>query len=221
MSRAVRAPTPLARLRRLGAFGLVFLGSIAVVAAANAEEVDGIAEVLRLRPGTRVADVGAGDGEWSVGLARAVGPTGHVYATEIADEELAEIRERVAAEELANVTVLRGGQTDTGLPPGCCDALLLRMVYHHFTHPREMLRSLAEALRPEGRMAVIDIVPQRNWRHLDGVPERGGHGIPFAELVEELAAGGWRLVERHESWNGDEERFCAVFVPAPAVGPEG
>jgi ubiquinone/menaquinone biosynthesis C-methylase UbiE len=178
---------------------------------ADPAEVERIAEALALAPGMRVADVGAGEGEWSVELARRVAPGGHVWATEIAEDDLAKIRARVREAGLGNVTPVLGGERSTGLPDGCCDAVLLRLVYHHFTHPRPMRRALARALRPGGRLVVVDIRPQTHWRKLPGVPERGGHGIEPDDLAAELAAAGFEVVARHDRWNGDEARYCLVF----------
>ncbi len=187
------------------------LVTTACARSVSAAEAERIAEVLRLAPGSRVADVGAGDGEWSRELARRVGETGHVFATEVDEEEIAKIQERIADEKLDNVTVVVGDQEGTGLPENCCDALLLRMVYHHFTDPAKMRASLKSALRPGGLVAVIDIVPQTSWRDLPDVPERGGHGIPPEDLVKEMTGDGFEVVARYDAWNDDEERFCVVF----------
>lgn len=179
--------------------------------AVQASEAERIAEVLALRPGMEVADVGAGDGEWSVEIARRVGAEGRVWATEVKAEELEEIRERVVREGLDNVEVVAGDQTRTGLPEGCCDAILLRMVYHHFTDPARMRAELRRALRSGGRLAVIDIEPQEHWRKLAGVPDRGGHGIPPEALILELTTDGFEVIRRVDHWNGDEDRYCLVF----------
>ena len=190
---------------------------------ASAGELDRIVEVLAIRPGMTVADVGAGDGDWSLAIAERVGRTGRVIATEVDQDELRKIEQRVEAAGLSNITALLGHQEDAGLPEGCCDAILLRMVYHHFVDPPAMLGSLRRAMRPGGRLAVIDITPQTHWRRLQGVPERGGHGIPTEDqaeavlrhlpedLIDEISEQGFELVARHEDWNGDRDRFCVVF----------
>lgn len=183
----------------------------AACAAFDTAEADRIAEVLGLEPGLDVADVGAGNGEWSVDLARRVGAEGHVWATEVNADDLAEIRARVEEADLGNVTAVRGDQQTTGLPEGCCDAALLRMVYHHFTDPPAMRADLRRALRPGGRLVIIDITPQKNWRKLEGVPERGGHGIAPEDLIRDLTGAGFELVARHEGWDSDEDRYCLVF----------
>jgi SAM-dependent methyltransferase len=182
---------------------------------AVADEADRIAEALALKPGMRVADVGAGEGRWSVDLAQRVGAEGHVYATEVDDDELEQIRDRVADDELDNVTAIRGDQEDTGLPDGCCDAILLRLVYHHFTDPAAMRASMRRALRPGGVVAVIELNPLEHLDPVPDTPERGGHGIVPEDLVAEMTADGFTVVTRYDDWPGRDDRFCIVFRPEP------
>ncbi len=112
----------------------------------------------------------------------------------------------------ANIVAVLGGERSTGLESGCCDAILLRMVYHHFTEPEPMRASLLDALRPGGRIAVIDIVPQTGWGRLDGVPDRGGHGIEVEDVVAEMLGAGFLLEAVYPDWrSGDEDRYCVVF----------
>lgn len=177
----------------------------------SAGELERIAEVLALGPGSVVADVGAGDGEWAVRLAEVVGDEGRVWATEVEQDDVEDIDRRVSGAFLNNVTVVLGDQSETGLPADCCDAILLRMVYHHFTDPAPMRASLRRALRPGGLIAIIDITPQRSWRDLPDVPDRGGHGIPPDDLVHEMTSEGFEVVHREDDWNGDEDRYCVVF----------
>jgi ubiquinone/menaquinone biosynthesis C-methylase UbiE len=159
----------------------------------------------------RIADVGAGDGDWTVRLAEEVGPAGHVWATEIDADDLEKIEGRASRAGLDNVTVILGTETDTGLSDGCCEAILLRMVYHHFTQPAPMRASLRRALRPGARLAVIDLRPRGDWGGVDGVPDRGGHGIREEELVEEMTSDGFEVVARYDDWNGSGNRYCVVF----------
>ena len=163
-----------------------------------------------------VADVGAGDGDFAVELARLVGEEGRVIATEVEEDKVVELSELADDEGLDNLTAVLGSQEDTGLDPGCCDAVLLRLVYHHFQEPAPMRADLRAALKPAGLIAVIDIQPQKGWRSLAGVPDRGGHGIPPEQLEEEMTGDGFELVARFDDWNGDDERFCRVFLRALA-----
>jgi len=181
----------------------------------QADEARRLLQVLDLQAGERVADVGAGDGDWLPPLVRRVGPEGQVFATEVTDALVADLQDFTEREELSTVTVLRGADQHTGLAADCCDAILLRMVYHHFTDPAAMRASLRDALRPGGRVAVVDIAPQKNWRTLEGVPERGGHGIAPDDLIAEMTADGFALESRHDRWNDDPDRFCVVFKKKP------
>lgn len=176
-----------------------------------AEELDRVIEILRLQPGSTIADVGAGDGEWAVNLAEHVGDEGHVWATEVEQKDVRAIERRVDEASRDNVTVVLGDQSETGLPANCCDAILLRMVYHHFINPARMRASLRQALRPDGLIAIIDITPQSAWRDLQDVPDRGGHGIPHGDLVREMTSEGFEVVLHEDAWNGDDDRYCVVF----------
>jgi tRNA A58 N-methylase Trm61 len=198
----------------------VLVAALLAAAGASAPSLDSeetrTIAALGLRPGLCVADVGTGNGEWAERIAREVGETGHVYATEVDREKLPQVEARLNEDGLKNVTTVLGTQTDTGLPPGCCDAILLRMVYHHFTDPPRMRASLRSALRRGARLVIIDTEPQKNWRHLDGVPDRGGHGIKEEDLVREMTADGFEVVARHDDWAGDGDRYCVIFRRAEA-----
>jgi len=151
-------------------------------------EVPLLVEVLALQPGMTVADVGAGFGAWTIEFSRWIGPRGRVFATEIGAPQLAALRDAVKRENLTNVTVVEGAAASTNLPAACCDAIFIRDAYHHLTQPQDMLRSFAAALKPGGRLAVIDFPPRGN-RVPEGVPaDRGGHGVPAAVVEREGGA---------------------------------
>jgi SAM-dependent methyltransferase len=145
-------------------------------------------------------------------MSRAVGPEGHVFSTEIDPERIGEIREAVVRAGAENVTVIEGTPQDTGLAEGCCDAIFLRHVHHHITHPAAMHASLRRALRPGGRLAIIDFEP---FPRLLGIPEgvpknRAGHGMPLNALLGELADAGFELKLRIDDWFRFD--YCAVWT---------
>ena len=168
-----------------------------------AAETPRIARALELRPGDVVADVGAGDGSYAIALAAMVAPEGRVLATELDDDALAKIRANVTDEHATNVTILRGGTDTTNLPRGCCDAVLMRGVYHHLTAPAAVDASVFAALKPGGRFLVVDFPPSfwlAPWTP-EGIPaDRGGHGIPIDVLVREVEAAGFTKVLVDEDW---------------------
>jgi ubiquinone/menaquinone biosynthesis C-methylase UbiE len=151
-------------------------------------EVPKLAEMLGVKPGSTVADVGAGFGAWMREFSRTVGPTGRVYAVEVGAPQLKAIRAWVDREGMANVTVLEGSADSTNLAPGCCDAILIRDVYHHLTNPSAVVQSMASALKPGGRLALIDFPPGSGSSLPANVPKsRGGHGVPLDVAQREVS----------------------------------
>ncbi len=170
-------------------------------------ERERLAELLGWRSGRTVADVGAGGGRLAMAAAEHVGPAGRVFATEIDSRKTARIRRRAAGRKLSSLTVLPAGEHDSGLPAGCCDAILLRGSYHHFTDPAGVNASLYRALRPGGVMVVLDFQP-RSWltrvAPVKGAPpNRGGHGIPRDLLIRELEGAGFEVAEIIPRWFWD------------------
>ena len=152
-------------------------------------EVPELVKLLELQPGMTVADVGAGFGAWTVQLAKVLGPKGRVYATDIGAAQIEGIRGYTKKEGLTNVIVIEGSVSSTNLPAGCCDAVLIRDAFHHFTDPDAINKSVAAALKPGGRLAVIDFPPRPKSSVPEGVPaDRGGHGVPPDIIEKEFGA---------------------------------
>lgn len=160
-----------------------------------------LATLLEIGPGSRIADVGAGDGGFSLPLADVVGSEGRVYLTEIDPSQLQRMRRAAERASLGNVEVIEVAEDDSRLPERCCDAIYLRNVYHHLTKPEPTVATLFRALKPGGRLAVVDFEP--SGRAVAGVPRsRGGHGVPRSIVVEELTAAGFVEVEQIARWRG-------------------
>ena len=120
-----------------------------------------IVDVLELKPGMTVADVGSGGGAMTVVLGK-WNVTGRVFATDITEHALRWTREYVKKEGLTNVTVIEGAAAATNLPDACCDAIFLRHVYHHITEIDAFNKSLLASLKPGGRLAIIDFEDKPN-----------------------------------------------------------
>jgi SAM-dependent methyltransferase len=106
------------------------------------------------------------------------------------------------------VVEARGGET--GLPPECCDAIVLRRVYHHLTDPAAISASLLRSLRPGGVLAVVDFPPPFFWR-------RGDLGVPAQAVIREATGSGFELVRLIDDWpgRGPLASYCAVFRKPP------
>jgi precorrin-6B methylase 2 len=138
-------------------------------------EVPELVKLFGLRPGMAVADVGAGFGAWTMRFSRAVGPSGRVYSTDMGAPQPAALREAAKREGLGNIIVIEGGINTTNLPALCCDAILTRDAYHHLTQPAQIIGSLAAALKPGERLAVIRLPAaseQRSTLRCAGGPPR-------------------------------------------------
>ena len=199
----------------LGIAGLAGIGALIAwrVSDTAPRETERLAQVLDWTPGRDIGEVGAGHGDMAVAAARRVKPAGRVYATEIDPKRLAEMRRKASDQQLTNLSVIESGQADSGLPAGCCDAIFMRGVYHHFTRPGEMDASLRRSLRPGGMLAIADFPPNSFLSFffpVRGVPKnRGGHGIPLPVLIEELKGAGFEYAGTVEGWPG--HGYCALF----------
>lgn len=203
-------------MRKQG-FLLLIVALVAVLlswgAAPPNEEIERLGKVMGWKAGQTIADVGAGEGEFGFGAAEAVGETGKVYITELDEKKRKKLGEEVKRRELKNVLVVQAAEKQTNLPDNCCDGIILRRVYHHFTAPEEMDASLLRSLKPAGILAVIDFPPRKSLTlssPVEGVPaNRGGHGIPLKILVNELTHAGFAVDRTINDWPDDS--YCVVF----------
>jgi ubiquinone/menaquinone biosynthesis C-methylase UbiE len=158
------------------------------------EQPDRALDVLKIQAGSTIADVGAGSGYFTTRLATRVGASGRVYAVDIQPEMLRLLAERLAAENVTNVTLVQGDVDDPKLPPASLDLALMVDVYHEFAAPQTMLRHLHAALQPDGRLVLLE------YRKEDpSIPIRADHKMSVAEAKLELEAEGFTLAQIDES----------------------
>jgi len=181
------------------------------VRADAADEIKRLASAMDWKPGTVVADIGAGDGRWAFAAAHEVGPTGKAFATEIDAQKLAALKSDVGKRHLTNITIVESKEADTNLPAECCDAIFLRRVYHHLTKPAEFDAAILRSLKPGGRFAIIDFPPRAGLGNVEGVPaNRGGHGISQKVAIDEITSGGFQLRNSIDDWPNDD--YCLGFA---------
>jgi ubiquinone/menaquinone biosynthesis C-methylase UbiE len=166
-------------------------------------------EVLNLQAGSMVAEIGAGDGEITLIVAKHVGSTGRVYTTELGTDRVHKLKEVVTRAQADNVTVLDAHATRSNLPEGCCDAIFMRSVYHHFEDPAAMNKSFLDALRAGGRLAVMDFAPPPGGEAADAADrdQDGHHGVTSETVLGELTRAGF---ERVEVEPGSRRNFLVV-----------
>jgi len=158
------------------------------------EAPDEAIRVLAIPRGATVADIGAGSGYMTVRLAARVGSEGRVYANDLQPQMLEMLRRRLDREKIGNVTLVLGDVDDPKLPDGSIDLALMVDVYHELARPQLMLQKLRQALKPSGRLVLVE------YRKEDpSIPIRFEHKMTVREARLELEAEGFTLAKADES----------------------
>jgi cyclopropane fatty-acyl-phospholipid synthase-like methyltransferase len=168
-------------------------------------EAERVMDRLGIKPGQRVADIGAGLGYYTVRLARRLGPGATIYATDVKRGYLDQLRARLKRERIDGVRTILGRPRDPRLPADSVDVAILSHMYHEIENPYEFLYRLRPALAPDARVGIIDT---------DEPTER--HGTPPALLRCELAAVGYR--ELDFVLLAPADGYLAIFTP-PEILP--
>jgi SAM-dependent methyltransferase len=173
------------------------------------EEAPDVAlSVLKIPKGAIVADIGAGSGFITERLASRVGPTGRVFANDVQPQMLELLAKRLARRKIANVTLVQGELDDPKLPAASVDLEIMVDVYHEFSQPQAMLRRLREALKPGGRMVLLE------YRKEDpAIPIRPEHKMSVAEAKLEVETEGFTLAKVDESL---PRQHILIFTAKPA-----
>ena len=158
---------------------------------------------LNLKPGMQIADIGAGSGYYSSLMAKRIGNC-KVYAVDVEPQMILFLNERVKEEKLSNVITVLGSETSVALPSSSMDLMLLVDVYHEFSFPYEMGLSMYNALKPNGRLVLVEFRSED-----ESVPIKTIHKMSEAQSVKELKAVGFRLEKNTSNlpW-----QHCMVFV---------
>jgi ubiquinone/menaquinone biosynthesis C-methylase UbiE len=163
-------------------------------------QIDRVMDLLGLKPGSTVADIGAGGGWFSVRAARRVAPGGRVIAEDINPKYIDSIQQRAKREHLTNIETLLGTPDDPKLAPDSLDAALMLKVYHEIAHPQLLLANLRAALKPGARFGIID----KNGNGAD-------HGLNEPILRAEVENAGFRQVARYDFTKADGQDYFLIF----------
>lgn len=185
----------------------------------SAREIELAVDVLGLASGNTVAEIGAGDARFSLRFAEVVGAGGRVYVNELGADRVRRIQERAERQNLTNVIAVEGAVDDTNLPDNCCDAVVMRHVYHMLTAPQPMAGSFFRSLKPGGMLLIMEGDPQPGRPNATGVPaNRAGMGIDPQIVIDELAAAGFVFDRRVPDWVGSD--YALLFRKPANTGPD-
>jgi ubiquinone/menaquinone biosynthesis C-methylase UbiE len=161
------------------------------------ERPDLLISELDLKPGMAVADIGAGTGYHSSRMAQLVGKTGKIFAVDIQREMLALLDKNMKDQGISNVVPVLGSEKDPKLAPTSVDLILMVDVYHELEYPAEMLRAMAAALKPKGRIAFVEFREENA-----NVPIKAVHKMSEAQIRKEASAFGlqWLRTSKALPW---------------------
>jgi ubiquinone/menaquinone biosynthesis C-methylase UbiE len=157
------------------------------------EQPERVLDMLAIRPGMTVADVGAGTGFFTVRISKRVGAKGEVIATELQPEMLRLLDHRVSSERITNVRLIRGTEHKSNLPERCCDLVLMVDVYHELSDPPGVMAGVRRALKPNGRLALVEYKGED-----PDIPIKPEHKMTLAQIKKELEPLGFAFVESRE-----------------------
>lgn len=164
-------------------------------------QIQRVMDLLDIKAGSSVADIGAGSGWFSVRAAARVGATGMVYAEDINSEAVDYIQARALKEKVTNIKPVLGTTDDAKLPPSSIDAVLLLKVYHEVAHPVMLMEKLKASLRPGAKVGIID----RNGNGTD-------HGLNSDVVEREMGEAGFKLIGTYDFTKADGQDYFLVFV---------
>ena len=189
------------------------LVTLAIVIASRAQEPipqwgKHVVDVIGVKQGDTLIDIGAGKGTWLPVWSAIVGPTGHVIAEDIDKYSLGRARKAAEEQKLKNVEFVLGTSTDPLLPDGCVDLIVVMDAYHEFQYPAEMLAHISHTLKDRGRLAIIDFY--RPDKVKSGVPPPWHIRLDKDDAIHEIESHGFRLLSVEDHLGG--KQYIAVFV---------
>ena len=184
-----------------------YTGDLSIFDSAGRDDrlqVNRVMDILDIRPGKNVADIGAGSGWFTVRAARRVTETGNAYAVDINPDAIHYIENRAEKEQLHNVKTVLSKADDAQLPANSVDAVLLLKTYHEVEKPVVLLRNLRAALRPGAKVGIID-------RNGNGE----NHGVAKDVVLREAGEAGYALTAQYDFVKGDDMDYFLVFTLKP------
>jgi cyclopropane fatty-acyl-phospholipid synthase-like methyltransferase len=152
------------------------------------EKPEELLDVLGIKKGDVVADIGAGPGFFSLRAAQHVGPSGKVFAVDVQPEMIDGLRRMAQKSGLENIVPILGSPDDPKLPANSVDAVLVIIAYHEFSHPAEMMHHIYTAMKPDARMLIVEYKAEDPNSRVSGA-----HKMRAADILREISGDGFKL----------------------------
>ncbi|PQJ35287.1 hypothetical protein BSZ35_12355 [Salinibacter sp. 10B] len=175
---------------------LLLFGS-SVSCAQSPDDTEALLDAMAIEAGDWAADVGSGDGDYTLPMAERVGSSGRVFAVDVAPDKLDELNERLQNNEIEHVTSVYSIEDNPMLPVNSFDAVLVRNAYHHFTAHESMLRHIKAALKADGRLVIEESIDE-NMIGESREAQVESHDLGIEYVREELRAAGF-AIQREEN----------------------
>jgi predicted methyltransferase len=184
----MRTPAPQGAAVRSGT------GTAPAVRREDWQRVSDIFAALGAAPGSRIADLGAGEGWLTVRLARQVGPSGRVFAVDISEAALGRLAETLAKDTLRNVELVLAEDDDPRLPFGTLDGVVILNAYHEMTKRVPVLDGVKRALKPGGVLVIVDNAPRDSTAARPRKEQMDDHVLALDFARDDLEAQGFEIV---------------------------
>lgn len=156
---------------------------------------DAVNEELQLDQGDWIADIGSGSGSYLNKFARAVGEQGHIFAVDIDADSFDDLHDNMDSWDYYNITPVYSIQQNPLLPPSSFDGIMMRLAYHEFTAPLEMLRHFKNSLKPNGRLVIFDSMDEE-LVHLDREEQEDDHRLDIELAKADLEQAGFEIISK-------------------------
>ena len=177
-------------------------------------DIERLFELAGIAPGDRVADIGCHEGYLSMHLAEAVGPNGAVYAEDISSYRLERLERHAADRGYENITTIHGDETDPKLPEGTLDIVFVIDSYHEMNKPMTMLRHFRDALKPGGRIVILEKLKDK-VRKKSRKAQTSAHSLGPEYVRKELKEVGFTILEEENDmgdWENNSSKKIWVLV---------
>jgi ubiquinone/menaquinone biosynthesis C-methylase UbiE len=184
-------------------------------AQSNSGNSDALFEAMQIEEGSWVADIGSGDGDYTIGMASLVGESGRIFAVDIDEDKLQELRKRLKVREVTNVSPIYSIPGDPMLPLNSLDAILVRNAYHEFRNYMSMLQHMKRALKPGGRLVMAEPI-QEEMVDASREEQAEEHDIAKRYALEDLKEAGFRIVKEVDQFSSNShQRYWLIIAERP------